>query len=103
MLTHLDLAFSRDQRAKVYVQDRMREHGARLWAWLQDGAHVYVCGDMTRMAADVDAALHDIVATHGGLGADAADEYVQQLVTTRRYARDVYWTRGQVTFTRTVS
>ena len=46
VLHHLDLAFSRDQRAKVYVQDRLREHGARLWAWLQDGAHVYVCGDM---------------------------------------------------------
>jgi sulfite reductase (NADPH) flavoprotein alpha-component len=90
VLQHLDLAFSRDQRAKVYVQDRMREHGARLWSWLQDGASVYVCGDMTRMAADVDAALHDIVETHGGLDADAAAEYVQQLAASGRYARDVY-------------
>lgn len=90
VLHHLDLAFSRDQRAKVYVQDRMREHGARLWSWLQDGAHVYVCGDMTRMAADVDAALHDIVETHGGLDTAAAAEYVQQLAAAGRYARDVY-------------
>jgi sulfite reductase (NADPH) flavoprotein alpha-component len=89
-LTHLDVAFSRDQRDKVYVQDRMREHGARLWAWLQDGAHVYVCGDMTRMAADVDAALYDIVETHGAMDATAAADYVQQLATDRRYSRDVY-------------
>ena len=68
----------------------MREHGARLWAWLQDGAHVYVCGDMTRMAADVDAALRDVVATHGGMDAGAAADYVQQLATDHRYARDVY-------------
>jgi sulfite reductase (NADPH) flavoprotein alpha-component len=90
VLHHLDLAFSRDQRAKVYVQDRMREHGARLWSWLQDGASVYVCGDMARMATDVDAALHDIVATHGGLDAPSAAEYVQHLAATGRYARDVY-------------
>ena len=72
------------------MQDRIREHGARLWAWLQDGAHVYVCGDMTRMAADVDAALHDIVQTHGAIDPDAAADYVQQLVADHRYARDVY-------------
>ena len=89
-LTHLDLAFSRDQREKVYVQDRMREHGGRLWAWLQDGAHVYVCGDMTRMAADVDAALHDIVQTHGGMDPAAAAEYVSHLAADHRYSRDVY-------------
>ena len=68
----------------------MREHGARLWAWLEDGAHFYVCGDASRMAKDVDAALRDIVATHGGLSADAADAYVKHLVTRRRYVRDVY-------------
>jgi sulfite reductase alpha subunit-like flavoprotein len=90
VLHHLDVAFSRDQRAKVYVQDRLREHGARLWSWLQDGAHVYVCGDLSRMAADVDAALHDVVATHGGLDLAAAAEYVQQLAADHRYARDVY-------------
>ena len=77
MLTRLDLAFSRDQRAKVYVQDRMREHGARAVAWLQDGAHFYVCGDASRMAKDVDRALRDIAVAHGGLTADEAAAYVQ--------------------------
>jgi sulfite reductase alpha subunit-like flavoprotein len=90
LLTRLDLAFSRDQRAKVYVQDRMREHGARLWSWLQDGAHFYVCGDATRMAKDVDRTLRDIAVLHGGLTPDAADAYVKKLITDRRYARDVY-------------
>jgi sulfite reductase alpha subunit-like flavoprotein len=90
VLHRLDLAFSRDQRAKVYVQDRMREHGTHLWEWLEDGAHVYVCGDMQRMAKDVDRTLHEIVATHGGLGPEGAVEYVQQLVATKRYSRDVY-------------
>ncbi|MEO3810690.1 bifunctional nitrate reductase/sulfite reductase flavoprotein subunit alpha [Sphaerisporangium sp. B11E5] len=90
VLTRLDLAFSRDQRAKVYVQDRMREQGARLWSWLQDGAHVYVCGDATRMAKDVDRALREIAHLHGGLSTEAADAYVRKLATDRRYARDVY-------------
>ena len=89
-LDRLATAFSRDQRAKVYVQDRMREHGARLWEWLEQGASFYVCGDASRMAKDVDAALREIVATHGGLSADAADAYVKDLSTTRRYVRDVY-------------
>ncbi|MGW2329321.1 molybdopterin-dependent oxidoreductase [Streptomyces sp. NPDC001700] len=89
-LTRLDTAFSRDQRSKVYVQDRMREHGARLWAWLQDGAHFYVCGDATRMAKDVDRALRDIAVAHGGLDEDAAELYVKQLAADKRYARDVY-------------
>ncbi|GEK17094.1 bifunctional reductase [Cellulomonas persica] len=89
-LDRLDTAFSRDQRSKVYVQDRMREHGARLWAWLQDGASFFVCGDASRMAKDVDTALREIVATHGGLSPDAADAYVKDLTTTRRYVRDVY-------------
>ncbi|WZB77259.1 hypothetical protein WJ972_19150 [Achromobacter insuavis] len=61
LLTRLDLAFSRDQAAKIYVQDRMREHGARLWAWLQEGAHFYVCGDAGQMARDVDAMLRQVV------------------------------------------
>ncbi|MFI7135563.1 molybdopterin-dependent oxidoreductase [Nonomuraea sp. NPDC050153] len=90
LLTRLDLAFSRDQRAKVYVQDRMREHGLQLWAWLQDGAHVYVCGDATRMARDVDQTLRDIAARHGGLAPDDAAAYVKQLAATKRYVRDVY-------------
>ncbi|WP_432843996.1 molybdopterin-dependent oxidoreductase [Dactylosporangium sp. CA-092794] len=89
-LTRLDLAFSRDQRQKVYVQDRMREHGAELWAWLRDGAHLYVCGDAARMAKDVDRALREIVAAHGHLDADGAAAYVRQLTADRRYVRDVY-------------
>ncbi|GIE97112.1 bifunctional nitrate reductase/sulfite reductase flavoprotein subunit alpha [Paractinoplanes rishiriensis] len=87
ILTRLDLAFSRDQRSKVYVQDRMREHGAQLWQWLNDGAHLYVCGDASRMAKDVDQALRDIAATHGRVD---PDEYVKQLSAQKRYARDVY-------------
>lgn len=90
LLTRLDLAFSRDQAAKVYVQDRMREHGARLWAWLQDGAHFYVCGDAARMARDVDATLRQVVAEHGGMDADAATAYVARMTADRRYVRDVY-------------
>ncbi|MFB6513551.1 molybdopterin-dependent oxidoreductase [Streptomyces virginiae] len=89
-LDRLDLAFSRDQRTKVYVQDRMREHGAQLWSWLQDGAHFYVCGDASRMAKDVDRALRDVAMTHGGLDADEAAAYVKQLSAARRYGRDVY-------------
>ncbi|WP_308169580.1 bifunctional nitrate reductase/sulfite reductase flavoprotein subunit alpha [Acrocarpospora catenulata] len=89
-LTRLDLAFSRDQRSKIYVQDRMREHGAQLWAWLESGACLYVCGDATRMAKDVDRTLREIVTTHGGLTTEDATAYVKQLTTTRRYLRDVY-------------
>ncbi|MEV7422649.1 bifunctional nitrate reductase/sulfite reductase flavoprotein subunit alpha [Streptomyces sp. NPDC091212] len=89
-LTRLDTAFSRDQRAKVYVQDRMREHGRGLWSWLQDGAHFYVCGDASRMAKDVDRALREIAVVHGGLTREAADAYVAGLAAERRYVRDVY-------------
>ncbi|MFF1903008.1 molybdopterin-dependent oxidoreductase [Kitasatospora sp. NPDC058218] len=89
-LDRLDVAFSRDQRNKVYVQDRMREHGPRLWRWLQDGAHVYVCGDAGRMAKDVDRALREIVAAHGGMDEESAAAYVRQLAGDKRYARDVY-------------
>ncbi|MFI2781442.1 molybdopterin-dependent oxidoreductase [Streptomyces sp. ALB3] len=89
-LTRLDTAFSRDQRAKIYVQDRMREHGAQLWSWLQEGAHFYVCGDASRMAKDVDRALRDIAVAHGGLQEEAAAAYVKQLGADKRYVRDVY-------------
>ncbi|MFE7645371.1 molybdopterin-dependent oxidoreductase [Streptomyces phaeoluteigriseus] len=89
-LERLDTAFSRDQRAKVYVQDRMREHGSQLWSWLRDGAHFYVCGDASRMARDVDQALRDIVVVHGGLGETEAAAYVKQLAADKRYVRDVY-------------
>ena len=89
-LTRLDTAFSRDQRAKVYVQDRMREHGPLLWSWLQDGAHFYVCGDASRMARDVEAALREIAAVHGGLDETESAAYVKQLAADKRYLRDVY-------------
>ncbi|MFI8511838.1 molybdopterin-dependent oxidoreductase [Streptomyces sp. NPDC085460] len=89
-LDRLDTAFSRDQRAKVYVQDRMREHGAALWSWLQDGAHLAVCGDAARMAKDVDRTLREIVARHGRMGEEEAAAYVRQLAADKRYVRDVY-------------
>ncbi|WP_405958782.1 molybdopterin-dependent oxidoreductase [Streptomyces phaeochromogenes] len=89
-LTRLDTAFSRDQRAKVYVQDRMREHGPELWSWLQSGARFYVCGDASRMAKDVDRALRDIAVTHGNLTETEAATYVKQLAAEKRYVRDVY-------------
>jgi sulfite reductase (NADPH) flavoprotein alpha-component len=90
VLTRLDLAFSRDQAAKIYVQDRMRENAAELWQWLQAGAYFYVCGDAKRMAKDVDAALHAIVAEQGGLTPEAAVDWVKQFKKDGRYQRDVY-------------
>ena len=89
-LARLDTAFSRDQRAKIYVQHRMLENARELWDWLEDGAHVYVCGDARRMAQDVDAALHQVIREAGGKTAGQAEEYVQQLKTGKRYQRDVY-------------
>ncbi|WEP00102.1 bifunctional nitrate reductase/sulfite reductase flavoprotein subunit alpha [Streptomyces sp. FXJ1.172] len=89
-LTRLDTAFSRDRRAKVYVQDRMREHGPLLWSWLQDGAHFYVCGDASRMAKDVDRVLREIATVHGGLDETEAAAYIKQLAADKRYVRDVY-------------
>ncbi len=89
-LTRLDVAFSRDQSKRVYVQHRMRAAGAALWRWLADGAHFYVCGDAARMAHDVDAALTDIIRTHGGMSADAARDYKRELIAEKRYLRDVY-------------
>ncbi len=89
-LTRLDLAFSRDQQEKVYVQDRMMENARRLYAWLQEGAHFCVCGDAKRMAKDVDAALHRIVAQEGGMTEEKAKEYVEGMKKAGRYARDVY-------------
>jgi sulfite reductase (NADPH) flavoprotein alpha-component len=89
-LTRLDLAFSRDSDAKVYVQDHMRQHGKELWEWLERGASFFVCGDAKRMAVDVDRALRDIVAEHGGMTLEAAGKYVEQLWKSGRYRRDVY-------------
>jgi sulfite reductase alpha subunit-like flavoprotein len=89
-LTRLDLAFSRDQRERVYVQHRMLEHGAELWSWLQSGAHIYVCGDAARMARDVDQTLLTIARIHGNLTPEAATAYKKQLTTDKRYVRDIY-------------
>ena len=89
-LHKLDLAWSRDGAQKVYVQHKMLENGAQLWRWLDDGGHFTVCGDASRMAKDVDRALHQIVAEHGGKGADGAKEYIAQLTKEGRYQRDVY-------------
>ena len=89
-LHKLDLAFSRDQSEKVYVQHSLRRRGKELYDWIANGAHVYVCGDATRMAADVDAALRDIVIEHGGKSNEDARDFLNQLAAERRYARDVY-------------
>jgi sulfite reductase (NADPH) flavoprotein alpha-component len=89
-LHRLDTAFSRDQAEKIYVQHRMIEHGAQLWAWLEEGARFYVCGDATRMAKDVDAALRRVVEDHGGMTAEDADAYVTSMTREKRYVRDVY-------------
>ncbi|MDB2506682.1 assimilatory sulfite reductase (NADPH) flavoprotein subunit [Opitutales bacterium] len=90
VLTKLDVAFSRDQAEKVYVQDRMRENGKELYTWLEEGASFCVCGDASRMAHDVDQALHDIIAQEGNMSEAAAADYVKQLKADKRYVRDVY-------------
>ncbi|MFM8877698.1 MAG: sulfite reductase subunit alpha [Verrucomicrobiota bacterium] len=89
-LTRLDLAFSRDQEAKVYVQDRMREQASELWRWLEDGAHFYICGDAQRMAKDVEAALLEVIRKVGGRTEDQALEYLDRLQAEGRYGKDVY-------------
>jgi sulfite reductase (NADPH) flavoprotein alpha-component len=93
VLTRLDLAFSRDRAGegpKEYVQQRMWENSAELFGWLQDGAHLYVCGAAEPMARDVDAMLHDIVSGCGRMDAAAAHAYVNELIKSHRYVRDVY-------------
>lgn len=90
LLSRLDLAFSRDQEDKVYVQHRMREAGKELYAWLSEGARLYVCGDAQRMAKDVDTSLSLIVAREGGMSQGAAKAWVAGLAKEHRYLRDVY-------------
>ncbi|CQD42926.1 NADPH-dependent assimilatory sulfite reductase flavoprotein subunit [Yersinia mollaretii] len=90
LLTRIDLAWSRDQAHKIYVQDKLREQGAELWSWIQQGAHIYVCGDANRMAKDVEQVLLDVVAEHGAMDTEQADEYLSELRLARRYQRDVY-------------
>jgi sulfite reductase (NADPH) flavoprotein alpha-component len=90
LLSRLDTAFSRDQEHKVYVQHRMLEQSAQLWAWLQDGAHLYVCGDAARMARDVDRGLAYILAKEGRMEPAAAKAYLARLASEGRHQRDVY-------------
>lgn len=90
VLTRLDLAFSRDQAEKIYVQTRMRQNGKALYQWLEEGGYFYVCGDATRMAKDVDDALHSIILDEAGISAEAASDYVNRLKREKRYLRDVY-------------
>ncbi|MBH2881389.1 NADPH-dependent assimilatory sulfite reductase flavoprotein subunit [Serratia ureilytica] len=90
LLTRIDLAWSRDQQHKIYVQDKLREQGAEVWRWIQEGAHIYVCGDANRMAKDVEHTLLELVAEHGGMDTEQADEFLSELRLERRYQRDVY-------------
>lgn len=90
LLTNIDLAWSRDQSEKVYVQDKLRAKGAEVWQWLQEGAHIYVCGDANRMAKDVEQTLLELIAEHGSMDLEAADEFLSELRFERRYQRDVY-------------
>jgi len=90
VLTRFDTAFSRDQDHKIYVQHRMLENAKELWNWLEQEAHFYVCGDASRMAKDVDKALHEVVKLAGDRSEEAAAEYVQKLKADKRYQRDVY-------------
>jgi sulfite reductase (NADPH) flavoprotein alpha-component len=90
VLTRLDLAWSRDQHARIYVQQRMLESGPEIWSWLEEGAAIYICGDATRMAKDVEVTLHRIIESAGGRSNEAAAEYLESLKRARRYQRDVY-------------
>ncbi len=89
-LTRLDTAFSRDQEQKIYVQDRIQEHAAAFWSWLQEGASVYVCGDASRMAKDVHSAIRTVIAGQGAMSGEGAEEYLHSLKEQHRYHRDVY-------------
>jgi sulfite reductase (NADPH) flavoprotein alpha-component len=90
LLTRLTLAWSRDAKEKTYVQHRMREVGRDLWSWLNDGAHIYVCGDALRMAKDVESVLTEIIAEHGGFTLAEAVKFVADLKSKHRYQADVY-------------
>ena len=89
-LTHLDVAFSRDQESRIYVQHRLLERASDLWAWIEGGAAIYVCGDAESMAPDVHATLRTIVATKSNRSEAQAEEYLSEMVSARRYLRDVY-------------
>ena len=90
LLTRADLAWSRQGEHKVYVQHKIAEHSAEVWNWLQQGAHIYVCGDATRMARDVENALFEVIETQGKFSRDEAEDYLNDLREDKRYQRDVY-------------
>lgn len=89
-LHRYDFAWSRDQEEKIYVQDKIREQAEGLWQWLQEGAHIYVCGDAAKMAKDVEAALLDVIIGAGHSDEEGAEEYLDMLREEKRYQRDVY-------------
>lgn len=89
-LSRIDVAFSRDQAHKIYVQHRIKEQGQALWQWLQNGAHLYICGDAERMAKDVHQALIEVAVEVGGLNTEAAEAYFETLRSDKRYQKDVY-------------
>jgi len=90
LLTRMDVAFSRDQAEKVYVQDRIKENASEVFAWLERGAHLYICGDANRMAKDVHQTLLDVIQSEGNLSAEQAEEYLKDLRNAKRYQKDVY-------------
>jgi len=90
LLTKMDVAFSRDQAEKIYVQDRLKENASEVFAWLERGAHLYICGDANRMAKDVHQTLLDIIAEHGKLSTEQAEDYLKSLRSNKRYQKDVY-------------
>lgn len=90
LLNRLDVAFSRDNREKLYVQHRLRENGRELWQWLENGAHIYVCGDASAMAPDVHKALIEVIVAHGGTDPESAEHYLRNMSQSKRYQRDVY-------------
>ena len=90
LLSKIDLAFSRDQAEKIYVQDRLRENAKEVFEWLECGAHLYICGDMSRMAKDVETALVEIISTQGKLTEEQAQQYLKDLRNEKRYQKDVY-------------
>ena len=90
LLTRMDVAFSRDQAEKIYVQDRLKEQASEVFAWLERGAHLYICGDANRMAKDVHQTLVEIIQEHGKLSAEQAEDYLKSLRSNKRYQKDVY-------------
>ena len=90
LVSRIDLAFSRDQKEKIYVQDRLLEQAEQVWEWIQSGAYIYVCGDATHMAKDVNQALLSIIEKQGGKNSEQAEQYLNELRKAKRYQKDVY-------------